>query len=154
LAKSHADHPQPDGNLENRLPRKLKPPNWRNKPLRKKSLLPWRNTAAAVEEAVAAVEPVEVEAGIVETVPGEAVAEEVVPEEEPSLEEIFTPPSGSPHCHGIRGRRGRRRRGQTRRIAETQGQEGSPLCQRGNDPDKDDTIVRKQHKRGDDEWSF
>jgi len=46
--------------------------------------------AAAVEEAVAAVEPVEVEAGIVETVPGEPVAEEVVPEEEPSLEEIFT----------------------------------------------------------------
>lgn len=110
--------------------------------------------AAAVEEAVAAVEPVEVEAGIVETVPGEAVAEEVVPEEEPSLEEIFTLRPEVLTATEYVDEEEEEGEGDKKDRKKPKGKKGRRFVNVEYDPDKDVTIVRKQHKRGDDEWSF
>ena len=110
--------------------------------------------AAAVEEAVAAVEPVEVEAGIVETVPGEPVAEEVVPEEEPSLEEIFTLRPEVLTATEYVDEEEEEGEGDKKDRKKPKGKKGRRFVNVEYDPDKDVTIVRKQHKRGDDEWSF
>ena len=110
--------------------------------------------AAAVEEAVAAVEPVEVEAGIVETVPGEPVAEEVVPEEEPSLEEIFTLRPEVLTATEYVDEEEEEGEADKKDRKKPKGKKGRRFVNVEYDPDKDVTIVRKQHKRGDDEWSF
>lgn len=110
--------------------------------------------AAAVEEAVAAVEPVEVEAGIVETVPREPVAEEVVPEEEPSLEEIFTLRPEVLTATEYVDEEEEEGEGDKKDRKKPKGKKGRRFVNVEYDPDKDVTIVRKQHKRGDDEWSF
>jgi len=110
--------------------------------------------AAAVEEAVAAVEPVEVEAGIVETVPGQPVAEEVVPEEEPSLEEIFTLRPEVLTATEYVDEEEEEGEGDKKDRKKPKGKKGRRFVNVEYDPDKDVTIVRKQHKRGDDEWSF
>ena len=110
--------------------------------------------AAAVEEAVAAVEPVEVEAGIVETVPGEPVAEEVVPAEEPSLEEIFTLRPEVLTATEYVDEEEEEGEGDKKDRKKPKGKKGRRFVNVEYDPDKDVTIVRKQHKRGDDEWSF
>ena len=110
--------------------------------------------AAAVEEAVAAVEPVEVEAGIVETVPGQPVAEEVVPEEEPSLEEIFTLRPEVLTATEYVDEEEEEGEADKKDRKKPKGKKGRRFVNVEYDPDKDVTIVRKQHKRGDDEWSF
>ena len=110
--------------------------------------------AAAVEEAVAAVEPVEVEAGIVETVPREPVAEEVVPEEEPSLEEIFTLRPEVLTATEYVDEEEEEGEADKKDRKKPKGKKGRRFVNVEYDPDKDVTIVRKQHKRGDDEWSF
>jgi len=107
-----------------------------------------------VEEAVAAVEPVEVEAGIVETVPGQPVAEEVVPEEEPSLEEIFTLRPEVLTATEYVDEEEEEGEGDKKDRKKPKGKKGRRFVNVEYDPDKDVTIVRKQHKRGDDEWSF